>query len=423
MTIPTVRRGPPSRSRASELPAMAGRSDRCRDGRGLRAAPSRRLRTPASGVKPSWTTARTARSIAIGASLWKMLRPMSTPAAPSATALWAIWSASSSGKLLAAGHDDRDRAAGGDLLEALGAVVRLHDLGAELGADPGREAEVPRVPGEVLADGRHAEDRHPAACSPRRRAWSCCGRSASRTRRRRRPGRPSPTPPAAARRRRPSASCSLDSSLRIEGPPLARTTNPCWIVGGTMERRAPRVQHERVGVGDERQDVEVDPLQPRRGTLEVAVVDGEHDRVAAGGAEDARQPVLHPPVVGRRALQEEVLACRGHVGVELLGLDGICLGHRGCSLRAGSSGRWSAARSGAGRPPHGAEEAFLRKLEDARIDRGPARVVLVVGGPGRGLRLDGPLEADDPRRRLRRGRRTARRPGRRRSRRRGPSIP
>jgi hypothetical protein len=34
----------------------------------------------------SWTTAPTARIIACGVSLWKMLRPMSTPAAPLAIA-------------------------------------------------------------------------------------------------------------------------------------------------------------------------------------------------------------------------------------------------------------------------------------------------------------------------------------------------
>ena len=39
-----------------------------------------------SGRASSWTTARTARIIAAGASLWKMLRPMSTPPAPSCTA-------------------------------------------------------------------------------------------------------------------------------------------------------------------------------------------------------------------------------------------------------------------------------------------------------------------------------------------------
>src|SRR5262245_51336222 len=46
------------------------------------------------------TTALIAAIIAFGASDWKMLRPMSTPAAPPCTALWAMVSASSSGSFL-----------------------------------------------------------------------------------------------------------------------------------------------------------------------------------------------------------------------------------------------------------------------------------------------------------------------------------
>ena len=46
------------------------------------------------------TTAPTARIIACGVSLWKMLRPISTPAAPFAIALYAMVSASRSGSFL-----------------------------------------------------------------------------------------------------------------------------------------------------------------------------------------------------------------------------------------------------------------------------------------------------------------------------------
>src|SRR5229473_966790 len=51
----------------------------------------------ARGFRDSCTTALTALIIATGSSLWKMFRPMSTPAAPSSMARYAIVSASSSG--------------------------------------------------------------------------------------------------------------------------------------------------------------------------------------------------------------------------------------------------------------------------------------------------------------------------------------
>ena len=67
------------------------------------------------------------------------------------------------GELLPAGHHDRHRAAGRHALEPLFDVVRLDDLGAELGAHAGGEAEVASVARQLLADGRDAEHRHPVA--------------------------------------------------------------------------------------------------------------------------------------------------------------------------------------------------------------------------------------------------------------------
>ena len=135
-----------------------------------------RSRTPRPARQPSWTTLRTAWSIAIGASLWKMLRPMSTPGGAAVDRAAGHRQRVELGQLLAAGHDDRHRAAGGDLLEVLLAVVGLDDLGAELGADPGGEAEVAGVADELLADRGHARGRGSRAGSPRRPAGSCCGR-------------------------------------------------------------------------------------------------------------------------------------------------------------------------------------------------------------------------------------------------------
>ena len=64
-------------------------------------------------------------------------------------------------------------------------------------------------------------------------------------------------------------------------------------------------QHQGVGVRDERHDVEVDALEARGRPLEVAVVDGQHHGAAALRAEDPGEPVLHAPVVGAGALEEE----------------------------------------------------------------------------------------------------------------------
>ena len=86
---------------------------------------------------------------------------------------------------------------------------------------------------------------------------------------------------------------------------------------------------EGVDRPDERRDVEIDPLEAAGRTLEVAVVDGQHHGPAAGRPEDPGEPVLHPPVVGARALQEEGLVA-GRLGeVEVLAFEGIGFGHRG----------------------------------------------------------------------------------------------
>ena len=121
---------------------------------------------------------------------------------------------------------------------------------------------------------------------------------------------------------------SFDSSLRMLGPPLARRTIPAPIVGGIDGPQDPPGEHQGVGVRDERDDAEVDPLQAGRRSLEVAVVDREHDGAAAVWPEDAGQAVLHPPVVGRRALEEEELVLLRDPLVELLGLAAVGFWHR-----------------------------------------------------------------------------------------------
>ena len=80
------------------------------------------------------------------------------------------------------------------------------------------------------------------------------------------------------------------------GPPLARSTMGFCDSAGISERRMPRVQHQRVGMGQQRHDGQIDPLQARGRSLEIAVVDGQHHGAPRRRVEDPRQAVLHAPV-------------------------------------------------------------------------------------------------------------------------------
>ena len=80
------------------------------------------------------------------------------------------------------------------------------------------------------------------------------------------------------------------------GPPLALTTTPLLEGGRHGGAQHAAGQHQGIGVGSEGHDVHVDALQAGGGSLEVAVVDGQHHGAAALGPEDAGQAVLHAPV-------------------------------------------------------------------------------------------------------------------------------
>ena len=54
--------------------------------------------------------------------------------------------------------------------------------------------------------------------------------------------------------------------------------------------------HQRVGVGNQRHDGDVDALQAGGRTLKVTVIDRQHHGSRIVGIEDARQAVFHPPV-------------------------------------------------------------------------------------------------------------------------------
>ena len=159
--------------------------------------------------------------------------------------------------------------------------------------------------------------------------------------------------------------------------------------------------------GHERDDVEVDPLEAGRRPLEVAVVDGQHHGPAALRPEDPGQPVLHPPVVGGRALEEEDARSAGGTSswnclVSVLSASGI-----GIVLSGGT--HWSGLAASAPAGHHiGSEEPGLGQAEDARVELAPSgRSARRRRPASAGSGSNGPLEADEPRRRPRRGRRTA----------------
>lgn len=65
--------------------------------------------------------------------------------------------------------------------------------------------------------------------------------------------------------------------------------------------------HEAVHVGGELREEQVKALEAGRGAHEVAVVEGEHDGVAALGVKDVGEVLLHAPVEAVGALDVEAL--------------------------------------------------------------------------------------------------------------------
>ena len=122
--------------------------------------------------------------------------------------------------------------------------------------------------------------------------------------------------------------CVLVRQLLQDARAAARTDNDPTAV----RRRDGRAKdasraHQGVRMRCEREDRHIDALEAGRRALEVAVVYCQHHGVTSVRAEDPRQPVLHPPVVARGALEEETLVRRGDVLKEVLVASCVGLGH------------------------------------------------------------------------------------------------
>src|SRR5262249_29591532 len=87
--------------------------------------------------------------------------------------------------------------------------------------------------------------------------------------------------------------------------------DPAGMRGRDARTQGAARQHQGIGERCERGDVEIDPLEPARRALEIAVVERKHYGASRARAEDAREAVLHSPVVRAGTSEEEgIVGCR-----------------------------------------------------------------------------------------------------------------
>ena len=103
--------------------------------------------------------------------------------------------------------------------------------------------------------------------------------------------------------------------------------------GGDAGADGPPGGHEHVRVPAQRGDGHVHALQARSGPHDIAVVKGQHHRVAALGIEQVGEPILGSPVPVAQALGEEALLRGRHVQMVVVGgLVSDCVWHSAYSL-------------------------------------------------------------------------------------------
>ena len=103
--------------------------------------------------------------------------------------------------------------------------------------------------------------------------------------------------------------------------------------GGDAGADGPPGGHEHVRVPAQRGDGHIHALQARSGPHDIAVVKGQHHRVAALGIEQVGEPILGSPVPVAQALGEEVLLRGRHVQMVVVGgLVSDCVWHSAYSL-------------------------------------------------------------------------------------------
>jgi hypothetical protein len=93
-------------------------------------------------------------------------------------------------------------------------------------------------------------------------------------------------------------------------PPDTRRTIGFWVEGGTM-------LHQRVCIGHDGNNIDIDPFKPRCGSLKISMIDGQHNRTAGLRVEDSGQSVFHPPIQSVGTFQEKTLCFLGDIGMKL----------------------------------------------------------------------------------------------------------
>ena len=217
------------------------------------------------------------------------------------------------------------------------AVVGLDHVGAVLRADPRGKAQVAGVADQFLAHGRHAQHRH-----------RCSG---CRIDHRRQVADREGLELAADghhhghhRGVQPQAFLDVQDALVVqlrEHGRAGRGAERDRLVAGRRHDlpQGPAGTHQAVGVGDQRHDRKVHPLQARGRAHDVAVVEGQHHGLAARGVEDPGQAVLHAPVEMGQALEEEAFGLLGNADAIVFGVEVVWLLRAWMVLRVGSSWR------------------------------------------------------------------------------------
>ena len=242
---------------------------------------------PCSGVSPSCTTALTAWIIAAGFSDWNTLRPVVNGFVAEFEGLFLF-------EFLAAGDHDGYRAGVHHFGEAV-AVVGLHDIGPVFGAHARSQAEVFGVAGHIFAHGGNAH------CGNAVFVSGVCGTDEVFN------GLGFEFVVAHGHHHGHRRSVHAHGVHRIEHAFVVqvgqdrrpgRITQADTFVIGRRHHRTQRAAgaHQRVGVLDQRHDVQVQAFQAGGRPHDIPVVESEHHGTAGAGPEDPREAVFHPPV-------------------------------------------------------------------------------------------------------------------------------
>jgi len=116
--------------------------------------------------------------------------------------------------------------------------------------------------------------------------------------------------------------------LQYAGPPAAAHYNRLGQSGRDRSSQNSTGQHYSIGIGHQGHNIQINPLQPGSGPLEIPMVDCQHHGPARLGIEYPGQPVLHPPIQRTRSLKEKTRRLHRNIFIKLFCfLYGISVSH------------------------------------------------------------------------------------------------